>query len=687
MPAQTHGRVYNGFDIYTRKTKFAQAGCPTDKKGYRQRRRPSRNSSTGLVDHWIPCGGQKRLCCGTPLQPFSMFNNVSGQGRRRVPTGNSGRKFASTVTIGRSWAAKRAIGRRVANCQVKKPLLDGSKRQLKCCCLLPSRSSWEGIRSCGCGTGPTETEPTQISDPNLFTIIISDPTLWRPPAPGGGIGVPMYDTPYTFYPWLLELVQNAQRFVIMCNVYNYMLGTYDIFDATFLAALQRGVKITFVTIHPVWPPPTFAKYVGAGLSLITLTRPRYGVGGGEQVFHDKIYASEKAAYVGGQNATPWPPIDIGVAIKAPCPLYYDLIAKANYLATSMMHPVVFSHTAVSPWNYRGDEYFISISPYYPTCVGKPRCGKSTGSPPPFCHILSCPCVVQTSPVTSSVGCNFPLAACDSLSRPSTGPITPAGLGLKSAGGNVSYEWHHIYEIFTKARDFIKITNFLFNPWGGQWNSTGSAWTLFTELENAVRRGVVVDVWVSSIPPSEPGVNVGPPGGLCGFGPDCSAFRCKESREWFDRMYKYPNFRMHWWYQRPYFSLENAAATDAGPCFMLHGKLVFADSGLQITSMNFAPNYFACGATETGLSVRFSDTPPQWVLDGVGRYFAVIEKERTGVGTGGHYVCDNGAVENFQQVAVNGDKLCNTEGPLIDQYCTGSCLPAPEPLGNCAFSEN
>ena len=106
MPALTHGRVINGFNLFPRQT-----------KGYYQQFPPNVNGRK-RVDNFreSQCTGcDKRLCCGRPLQPFKLQLSSCGKGRCRVPTGNESRKRALTCGgVGsRNFAAKRAIGRRV----------------------------------------------------------------------------------------------------------------------------------------------------------------------------------------------------------------------------------------------------------------------------------------------------------------------------------------------------------------------------------------------------------------------------------------------------------------------------------------------------------------------------------------------------------------------------------------------
>ena len=93
MPALTHGRVVNGFNLLPRDIRFSN----------------KRNATC--------C--DKKLCCGRPLQYNRMqVGNIYKY--KRVNSAPSNGKFAKNISIGRSFAAKRAISRRVSNTLVLK---------------------------------------------------------------------------------------------------------------------------------------------------------------------------------------------------------------------------------------------------------------------------------------------------------------------------------------------------------------------------------------------------------------------------------------------------------------------------------------------------------------------------------------------------------------------------------------
>ena len=91
MPAQTHGRVRNGFNIQPRAKVISK----------NLKKPPCNNNSKCETAH----------ACGKPLQPLKM--RPSGLTRFRVSSGCHNSKKSSNVVIGRSAAAKRAINKRV----------------------------------------------------------------------------------------------------------------------------------------------------------------------------------------------------------------------------------------------------------------------------------------------------------------------------------------------------------------------------------------------------------------------------------------------------------------------------------------------------------------------------------------------------------------------------------------------
>ena len=122
MPALTHGRVKNGFNLFPRTIKYAQPNCnkeqtPQQKAAQEEREKQGYKK----LAEYDPNGNrvcenaQRGLCCGSAIQPRNLGPGHLFQ-RYRVPTKPCNRKHASNVVTGRSFAAKRAIARRSANC-------------------------------------------------------------------------------------------------------------------------------------------------------------------------------------------------------------------------------------------------------------------------------------------------------------------------------------------------------------------------------------------------------------------------------------------------------------------------------------------------------------------------------------------------------------------------------------------
>lgn len=137
MPALTHGRVKNGFNLLPRTITYAQGDCDDDRSSASQDKPEPVKWQNGYK---LCKGSQRALCCGTPQQYTSMIGQQLFR-NARVPTGPTNRKFASTVSVGRSFAAKRAIARRTANSTRKIDKNypnDRSKDTINTCCLLPT---------------------------------------------------------------------------------------------------------------------------------------------------------------------------------------------------------------------------------------------------------------------------------------------------------------------------------------------------------------------------------------------------------------------------------------------------------------------------------------------------------------------------------------------------------------------
>ena len=117
MPALTHGRVVNGFNLLPRTITNHQTKCSKNPD--------DQNQNTCY---------NKESCCGRPMQPANRRPRNSLIAR--VNPFDSGTKMASTVTTGRSFAAKRAIARRVA--KQTKCSDSGDIKTFGGCCNLPT---------------------------------------------------------------------------------------------------------------------------------------------------------------------------------------------------------------------------------------------------------------------------------------------------------------------------------------------------------------------------------------------------------------------------------------------------------------------------------------------------------------------------------------------------------------------
>ena len=164
MPALTHGRVKNGFNLFPRTIKYAQPSCnkeqtPQQKAAQEEREKQGYNK----LAEYDPNGNrvcenaQRGLCCGSAIQPRNLGPGHLFQ-RYRVPTKPCNRKHASNVVTGRSFAAKRAIARRSARCTVSDTMDANGKKVESCCCLLPT-VTYSGPRNAyrmSCSGGPAK---------------------------------------------------------------------------------------------------------------------------------------------------------------------------------------------------------------------------------------------------------------------------------------------------------------------------------------------------------------------------------------------------------------------------------------------------------------------------------------------------------------------------------------------------
>lgn len=148
MPALTHGRVKNGFNLFARTVRYAQGNCDNDPESAGDPQ-PNKNAERDPWGNRVCEGAERALCCGRPLQPFNLSPGYLFQ-KYRVPTGPCNRKFASTASVGQSFAAKRAIARRVA--------IQNYNGEHRNCCLLPTvtYSKPRNAYRNPCSGGPTK---------------------------------------------------------------------------------------------------------------------------------------------------------------------------------------------------------------------------------------------------------------------------------------------------------------------------------------------------------------------------------------------------------------------------------------------------------------------------------------------------------------------------------------------------
>ena len=210
-------------------------------------------------------------------------------------------------------------------------------------------------------------------------------------------------TKNTFFWWFLDLINNSETFITICNAY-MTLGKYTTDDPTdyhsaihmaFYKALKRGVIVRIVTPTIYGADQKACQEEVLNQSLFkpffnkTLFYINYGKAAPNKdptlnlgffaFFHDKLYISDKKAYIGGQNTSASSSIDFGIGFDADSPLYGDLYLRSIYLATgggagdikgTMGSPLEFKYTASNPYvdPADGTEYFIVVSPVSPPAI-------------------------------------------------------------------------------------------------------------------------------------------------------------------------------------------------------------------------------------------------------------------------------------------------------------------------------
>ena len=467
-------------------------------------------------------------------------------------------------------------------------------------------------------------------------VIVSNPYLYSSE---------LLTTEGTFYCWFFNMLRDARAgsTVYLCNAYLTLFKHQSEDPADYqsqifyalLAALRRNVTVVCVNVTTqqqqcqidVATQASLVDYLTSGqLRYVDIYPTAYAF------FHDKIYLSDKTAYVGGQNMSGSSSVDVGVEITAASPLYADLKQRVLYLANQGSGPLSLKYTATSPWKDTDNtNYFVAVSPYVP---------------------------LQTNQ-QGTTNCNFPQAR---LSPP------PSGVGpflvqnnsskqLQANAGNVSYEYTHLYNLIENAKTFLVITNYdwsIFGDWFSAYAKPGADWNMAGALQRAVERGVNVDVWISAMPFSDSSTPCG--------NTTCQGLRCSDFSAWLTGLQSHSNFKMHWWYQSPAGDSFNNA------CHVLHAKIYYSDWGALISSSNFTPQYFA--ATQSvGFCAVFgtTGTGPSWVSDGINAVITILKTKSKS----GKYTCDNGSTPNFQRTSDTGKQLCTADGTSCTNTCAGS----------------
>jgi len=447
----------------------------------------------------------------------------------------------------------------------------------------------------------------------------------------------------TFYNWYLDLYNGAQTFVTVCNAY-LTLGKWQSDDPTdynsaiyyaMLAAVKRGVKITWVSLKAVpeyecqqqmlkqfASSPDFAK----NFQYIEFDDfnniGTYGKGG--VFFHDKLYISDKKAYIGGQNISGSSSIDFGLSFEYNSPMYPDLVQRKQWFETSGKAEQVFTYTATAPYTAKdGNKYFIALSPTWPACPVIPYHGES------YMPQAACPLGTQIGPYRNN-------------SYTEQNPAgDPAG---GSPAGNVSYERNHLINLIKNATQFLTITSFDFSTMSSSLSHGG--WDKDLEdafLAAAENPGVTTNIWMNNAPFTD---SISNGNGTCEF------YRCKQGQEFIAKTQKNGNFTWHWWYPPP--------KSDYNDCHTLHAKIHYSDWGLLVSSSNLTPDYFN-NTSGTGFAAIFSSPKniPAWISTGVQNTFDLL-KNNSKVSGG---TCDNPA---FNMQTSPDDPACPGGN------CVGKC---------------
>jgi hypothetical protein len=403
-------------------------------------------------------------------------------------------------------------------------------------------------------------------------------------------------TPNTFYYWFLDLLNSATEFIILCNTY-ITLGKYISDDSSdvqsaiavaYVNAAKRGVQIKFV-VTAGDQNTVCARAMVAEINKYSSDKNRATIST-IGFFHDKLYISDKKAYIGGQNASGPSSIDFGISFSSDSPLYPDILSRANNIYTSYYTDLIFKYNADTPFvDQAGTKYFIAVSPTTPSCPAIP-------------------------------GKMFPQAECPNLQKNSTGFYTKFmydTVGKKWYYGTgttvVSYERSHLLNVIRNSTKFLTITNYEVSFFGDMMSNTGYDSEFQASLLEAAKRGVVINIWMNNqlIQQESKYYNQ----------TTCTLLRCNEGNDWIKSLVAYKNVKISWWYN------PDKDSKDWYACSTLHAKIYYSDWGVLISSSNYTPVYYS-NTSDTGLCVIFSGNPPDWISTGIQNVIDLLSSNKT-----------------------------------------------------------
>jgi phosphatidylserine/phosphatidylglycerophosphate/cardiolipin synthase-like enzyme len=450
----------------------------------------------------------------------------------------------------------------------------------------------------------------------------------------------------TFFWWLYNMLQEcpANSELFLCNVYITLFvhsneDPEDYVTQCYYAlknALLRNVVVWWIVVASdsqqcqadILAQDGLKEHVGVNLKVVD-----FGTSG-FYFFHDKIYLSEKRAYVGGQNLSRSASIDCGVELLASSPLFADVRRRVEYLRNKGMTALTFSKTMDAPFVTPDSSasYFIAVSPSAPTQTGQ----------------------------QGVTNCNFPQQP-QLKQKNNVGPFVVNSPWQYE--GHVSYELPHLLNIINKSRVQVSITNYDWSVYGDFFTTIkmGSNWSIALALEAALKRGVKVNIWINAMPFSDQLT--------CG-NTTCVALRCFKFSSWLRTIESsYPSvFNLHWWYQNP------AGDKFNNYCHPLHAKICYTDAGIHVSSSNLTPQYYN-GTQDTGFCGVFNTNAgaPHWLDNGIMSVFNLL----TTHSKSGSFTCDNNSTPNFQTTSSTQKPLC-----VNDAYCTNTCVGRVGMFSNC-----